>query len=73
MPQRIHRPNHKRPRGAYWVAMENFERNLLEEYITRFESHMPTVAGALGIALQTLYYRCRKLKIGRYAVGKKAT
>lgn len=72
MSPRIHR--HRRStRGAYWVALEEFERRFLEGYLERFEAHMPTIAGALGLSLQTLYYRCRKLKIGRYAPGRKAT
>lgn len=63
---------HRRAKSVYFVAMEKFEKELISGYLERFDGYMPDVAGALGIALQTLYYRCKKLKIGRYATEKRA-
>lgn len=68
---RIQRHNRRRG-GVYWVAMERLEADLLSGYLERNGGDMRATADELGISLQTLYYRCRKLKIGKYAVGRKS-
>lgn len=62
---------HNRRKSVYASAMDRFERELIEQYLARFDGVMRDTADALGIALQTLYYRCRLLKVGPYAQGAK--
>lgn len=66
-----YRPNHtSNPASAYRIAMNHYERSLIQSYIDAAGGKMPLAAEMLGVTPKYLYQRCRLLEVGPHAPGK---